>query len=196
MGRPTLQESKDTKAELLQVGLDLIQTRGYNAFSYQDLADRLNIRKASIHYYFPSKEDLGIGLMEHGIERLKAWQQKHNDPNLSALTRLEAYFDYFAMLSASGTKICPCGALMSDWGALPPKLQGAVSKLLTTHREWVKATLESGRKSGEIAKNGTAEEQAMFVFASLQGALQASRAQSSPAYFRAITRQLLSALKA
>jgi TetR/AcrR family transcriptional regulator, transcriptional repressor for nem operon len=196
MGRPTLAEAKDTKAELSRVAMEMIQTRGYNAFSYQDLADRLNIRKASIHYHFPTKEDLGISLMEGSIERLTLWQQDIRKQDLSALTRMEAYFDYFANISANGVRICPCGALATEWNSLPVKLQEAVTKLLSTHREWIKGTLEKGRKSGEIAKTGTVEEQAQFVFASVQGALQTSRVQGNPGYFRAVTRQLLSSLYA
>lgn len=195
MGRPTLAESKDTKADLTLVAMEMVQTRGYNAFSYQDLSDRLKIRKASIHYHFPTKEDLGVGLMEYGFERFRVWQDKLRAQELSPLTGVEAYFDYFSLISANGTRICPCGALASEWGTLPKKLQDAVTRLLNAHRDWLKATLERGRKSGEITKSGTVEEQAQFVFATLQGALQTSRAQSNPAFFRAVTRQLLNALK-
>jgi len=42
----------------------LIQSRGYSAFSYQDISDRLGIRKASIHYHFPSKTDLGVAALQ------------------------------------------------------------------------------------------------------------------------------------
>ena len=40
----------------------LVQTRGYHAFSYADIAEEVGSRKASIHYYFPSKTDLGKAL--------------------------------------------------------------------------------------------------------------------------------------
>jgi len=49
--------------EILDLAETLIQTRGYSAFSYQDIADSLGIRKASIHYHFPSKTDLGIAVV-------------------------------------------------------------------------------------------------------------------------------------
>jgi TetR/AcrR family transcriptional repressor of nem operon len=195
MGRPTLAESKDTRAELIMVAMELIQTRGYNAFSYQDLADRLKIRKASIHYYFPTKEDLGVSLVEFVVEHIKASQRKTEAQETSALTRLESFFDIFASIAADGEKICLCGALSSEWGGLPPKLQDATRILFSTFCNWLKAILEKGRKAGEIAKNGTIEEQAQFVLASLQGALQTSRAQSNPVLFRSVTRQVLNSLK-
>src|SRR5580693_4503080 len=116
MGRPTLANSKDTSADLKKVALEMIQTRGYNAFSYQDLAERLNIRKASIHYHFPTKEDLGVGLIQDRLERIRDWQDSIREKNLPPVERMQAYFDYFARISENGTRICPCGALASEWG--------------------------------------------------------------------------------
>jgi TetR/AcrR family transcriptional repressor of nem operon len=196
MGRPKLAESKDTRGQLIRVAMEMIQTRGYNAFSYQDLADHLNIRKASIHYYFPSKEDLGVSLLEFAAERFEDWRQKNQDQDLSALTQIESYFDYFASIAGDGTRICPGGALAAEWGALPAKLQAAVEKLLAANRDWLKEVLQKGRRAGEIAKRGTLEEQVQFVGAALQGALLTSRAQGNPAYFRAVTRQVVNSLKA
>lgn len=48
-----------TALEIIEAAQELAQTRGYNGFSYQDIAERVGIRTASIHYHFPSKGDLG-----------------------------------------------------------------------------------------------------------------------------------------
>jgi TetR/AcrR family transcriptional regulator, transcriptional repressor for nem operon len=53
----------------LQCAERLIQTRGCRAFSYQDIADALKIRKASIHYHFQSKTDLVIAVIDRYAER-------------------------------------------------------------------------------------------------------------------------------
>jgi len=60
-------QRSDTAEQILDLAETLIQTRGYSAFSYQDIADSLGIRKASIHYHFPSKTDLGIAVVEATI---------------------------------------------------------------------------------------------------------------------------------
>ena len=49
----------DRKEQILSVAAELLQTRSFSAFSYQDLSDRLGITKAAIHHHFPSKEGLG-----------------------------------------------------------------------------------------------------------------------------------------
>jgi TetR/AcrR family transcriptional repressor of nem operon len=195
LGRPTLANSKDIKSELTKIAMELVQTRGYNGFSYQDLAERLNIRKASIHYYFPAKEDLGAGLMEAGLDRVHAWHEKLLAQKLRPTEIMEAYFNYYAELSKDGTQICPCGALASEWQNLPHKVRDAYTKMLHCHRDFMKTVLEEGRVSGEFVKKGTAEEQAQFVLASIMGSLQTARAQGNPSVFQALVSQLWAGLK-
>ena len=62
-------QRSETAEQILDLAETLIQTRGYSAFSYQDIADALGIRKASIHYHFPSKTELGIAVIDRYIAR-------------------------------------------------------------------------------------------------------------------------------
>lgn len=195
MGRPTLANRKDTPAELKKVALELIQTRGYNAFSYQDLAERLKIRKASIHYHFPAKEDLGVGLLTDSLKRVSGWQDSINERGLTPLERIQAYFDYFKSISENCTRICPIGALISEWSTLPKKVQATAGAVIKRHQDWLRGVLEQGRKEGVFAARGPVGEQAQFIYASIQGALQTSRAQNNPDYYPQVTRQILEALK-
>ena len=50
----------DTRNEIIRLGSELIRSIGYNSFSYADISKALNIKNAAIHYYFPSKSDLGV----------------------------------------------------------------------------------------------------------------------------------------
>jgi TetR/AcrR family transcriptional repressor of nem operon len=49
---------------ILDVAEQLAQTKGYNGFSYADIALQLGVTKASLHYHFPSKAELGCTLIE------------------------------------------------------------------------------------------------------------------------------------
>jgi hypothetical protein len=42
--------SRNTHGEILKLAKQLTQTRSFNWLSFQDLSDRLKIRKASVHY--------------------------------------------------------------------------------------------------------------------------------------------------
>jgi TetR/AcrR family transcriptional repressor of nem operon len=61
-----------TSQQILDIAQRLVQTRGFNAFSYADIANELSVSKASLHYHFASKAKLGVRLIERyedGIER-------------------------------------------------------------------------------------------------------------------------------
>ena len=49
---------------ILDAAERLAQTLGYNGFSYADIAAQLGVTKASLHYHFPSKAELGGALIE------------------------------------------------------------------------------------------------------------------------------------
>lgn len=72
------------KEQILKLATELVQTRAYNAFSYQDLSEQLGITKASIHYHFPSQEALGQAVAERYSERviahLNGIKAKSDDP--------------------------------------------------------------------------------------------------------------------
>jgi len=68
----------DTRSEIIRLGSELIRSIGYNSFSYADISKALNIKNAAIHYYFPSKSDLGVEIIRENLnafnELTKAWE--------------------------------------------------------------------------------------------------------------------------
>src|SRR2546425_1165151 len=59
----------DTAQRILDVAERLVQTQGFNGFSYADIAAELGITKASLHYHFATKAALGSALItRYGAE--------------------------------------------------------------------------------------------------------------------------------
>ena len=63
------QGRSDTNSRILDVAERLVQLRGFNGFSYADVASELEITKASLHYHYPGKADLGKALIERYASR-------------------------------------------------------------------------------------------------------------------------------
>ena len=59
----------DMASQILDVAEALVQTRGFNAFSYGDVAQELGCTKAALHYHFASKSELGEALLTRYAER-------------------------------------------------------------------------------------------------------------------------------
>src|SRR5271170_6309988 len=65
-------ERSDTAARILDVAERLVQVRGYNGFSYADIAAELQITKAALHYHFAGKAELGEALITRYARRFIA----------------------------------------------------------------------------------------------------------------------------
>src|SRR5436853_6688359 len=66
----------DTKSQILDIAERLVQTQGFNGFSYADIAAELGITKASLHYHFATKAALGSALIiRYGAEFGRALEE-------------------------------------------------------------------------------------------------------------------------
>ena len=77
--------------EILEVGQELIQTVGYDGFSYRDIADRVGIKSASVHYYFPAKTDLAEAVAEQYRTEFAETVREISANTTGALERLEEF---------------------------------------------------------------------------------------------------------
>ncbi len=170
-------QRSETADQILDLAETLIQTRGYSAFSYQDIADALGIRKASIHYHFPSKADLGIAVVNRYIDRFDAaLSAVAGDQSLSSMTMLDHYTLPYLEFARAPDRVCLCGALAGEMLALPPELRARVDHFFTTHQAWLTKLVKRGVARGEFHLPAPAPKVARSIFAALQGALLVKRA--------------------
>lgn len=184
---------RDTREAILECAEELLQRRGYGGFAYQHIAVQLGIRNAAIHYHFPSKEDLGVTLVQRYRERFHAWVADLS-PDLDAWARLQAYFGtYRAYLGeprkADDCLLCPGGALASEFCALPEPMRLETRLLMRDVQEWLRGTLEQGRREDVLQFNGDALDKAVEICAALQGGIQIAR-MSGASRFRQLLDQL------
>ena len=99
-----------TAERALDVAERLVQTRGFNGFSYAHVAADLGVTKASLHYHFPGKAALGEALIRRYSSRFTSALARIDVERRTALERLEAYVDLYADV-LSGQRMCMCGML-------------------------------------------------------------------------------------
>ena len=169
-------QRSETAEQILDLAETLIQTRGYSAFSYQDIADSLGIRKASIHYHFPSKADLGVGVVDRYIARFgDALTAIADDQSQSSMTMLDFYVQPYLQFASTPDRECLSGALAGEMMALPPKVRERVDHFFRTHQVWPTKILKRGVTRGEFTLAAPASKVARFVFGALQGGLLVKR---------------------
>ncbi|HVJ53097.1 MAG TPA: TetR/AcrR family transcriptional regulator [Aliidongia sp.] len=185
--------SLDTRTILIETAIDFARLRGYTAFSYADIAEAVGIRKPSIHHHFPSKEDLGVAIVEAYMaefaRRLSGITVEMTDP----LLRLEAYAGLYREALKAG-RGCLCGVLASEIAALPPRVQLAVRQFLALHLDWLERTLAEDGGFGRLRHDIVPARDAGTVLATLQGALSMSLALRQPRNFEHAVGGLLAGL--
>lgn len=111
--------------KILNTAESLIQQMGYNAFSYKDIALVVGIKTSSIHYYYPTKEDLAVAVIEWQLERLSfSLDELKVNPSLSLQQKLLKLVDLVLSVTLNNDmKMCLGGMLASDVVSLPEKLK-------------------------------------------------------------------------
>jgi TetR/AcrR family transcriptional repressor of nem operon len=165
---------RDTGEEILNAAEDLLQRRGYNAFSYHHIAVQLGVRNAAIHYHFPAKEDLGVALVRRYQERFREWARGTECVDC-AWGRLQAYFQTYVDFLQADCKCCPGGVLGTEFNAIPEAMREQARTLMREIYEWLVQTLERGVAQGSLKFAGKPEDKAIEIGAALQGGLQIAR---------------------
>ncbi len=179
-----------TLQQILDIAQRLVQTRGFNAFSYADIASTLNVSKASLHYHFASKAKLGVSLIERyevEFERLLGGIDLGDG---GAALKLQRYVLLYAHVLAD-QRMCLCGMLAAEFETLPKAMQTALDTYFALNERWLVSVLEEGRSGGTLHFNGPASEAAQYIIGSLEGAMMMARSHGGMARFDAATRRLL-----
>jgi TetR/AcrR family transcriptional repressor of nem operon len=194
-------ELTDTAVAILDAAQDLAQTRGYNAFSYRDLADRVGIRTASIHYHFPTKGDLGRALVTRYAAFVAGTAEDIERRSPNALARLRGYVALLESVLAppgsgvaGGGRVCLGGVLASEYPTLPPEVQGAVRAFVDENVGWLARVLEDGRTAGTLAFAGSPDAAATALFSALEGAMIVARTTGDVGRYRDASAWILSTL--
>lgn len=87
-------EYREKRNEILDVALRIVYTKGFEQLAIHDILDALQISKGAFYHYFSSKQELLEALVERlSDDGLNVLIPIIEDPNLTALEKLEHYFD-------------------------------------------------------------------------------------------------------
>lgn len=191
-----MEDHADTRTLLLDAAQHLVQTQGYNAFSYADIAARVGIRKASIHYHFPSKSALGRALIVRYRTRFRQSLTLIKEKSDNAFNALKHYVDLYSAVIQDENRMCLCGMLAVEMETLPESMQEELQGFFAENVVWLTAVLEEGFRTKTVTYTGSAEAEAQSLLAGLQGAMLVSRSYANSLWFETATQQMLVRLQA
>ncbi len=183
----------ETPERILDVAQHLVQTRGYNAFSYADIAAALHVTKASLHYHFPSKASLGLSLIARYETRFRQLLDIINGKNQTSAEQIKSYIAIYAGVLADH-RMCMCGMLAAEFETLPKPMQSALDHFFGMNETWLEAVLRKGLDDASLRFADEPRSLAQFIVAALEGAMMLARSHADDARFHAAERRLLASL--
>jgi len=182
-----------TASRILDVAERLVQVRGFNGFSYADIAAELKITKAALHYHYAGKGDLGQALIARYAARFAQALAELEVVDGAARTKLDAYAGLYLKVLRNRT-MCLCGMLAAEYQTLPAPMRDAVISFFDQNETWLERVLERGREDGSLRFAGSARDTARMIVGGLEGAMLIARPYGDVARFQAAAANLLAGL--
>jgi TetR/AcrR family transcriptional repressor of nem operon len=183
----------DTATRILDAAERLVQVRGFNGFSYADVAKELGVSAASLHYHFPGKAELGEALITRYAERFVDGLADIEARPVDALTKLEAYANLYGEV-VRRHRMCLCGMLAAEYKTLPKPMQRAVLRFFDDNERWVQGILEQGLEDGSLRFDGVPAEVARSIVSGLEGAMLVARSFGDVERFRSAANVLVGSI--
>ena len=192
---PKRPEPLDTATRILDLAEELVQTRGFSGFSYADVAARLDVTPASLHYHYATKADLGEALIRRYRERFMSALEAVEVRSAQAPAMLQAYARIYADVLRL-KRMCLCGMLAAGYETLPEPMRQEVVQFFDENEAWLVRVLEQGRAAGTIAFSGAPSVVAQSIISGLEGALLIARPYGDVSRFERAASRLLSGVTA
>jgi TetR/AcrR family transcriptional regulator, transcriptional repressor for nem operon len=193
MARRRDRDDVDTATRILDSAERLVQHRGFNGFSYADVAAELGITKASLHYHFAGKAELGQALVARYAARFTAALEAIDADDGNAPAKLAAYARIYADVLRT-KRMCLCGMLAADYDTLPRPMRDAVVRFFDDNETWLAGVFAQGDAEGSLHLDGSASGAAQALVGGLEGAMLIARPYDEPARFEAAASRLLAGL--
>ncbi|MGA8207037.1 MAG: TetR family transcriptional regulator [Candidatus Dormiibacterota bacterium] len=184
-----------TAFRILTAAERLVQTRGFNGFSYADIAAELQITTAALHYHFSTKAELGEVLIAHYSQNFYAALTRLDADLAQPADKLAGYSNlYLEVLRAE--RMCLCGMLAAEYQTLPKPMQRAVVRFFDANESWLAQVLEQGQSDGTLRLYGPARDIARMIIGGLEGAMMVARACGDVRRFQDAATRLIGGLTA
>lgn len=176
--------SVETRERIMGVARAMVQAHGYNALSFRDVAQAVGVKSSSVHYHFPTKGDLGAALARRYADEAEAALQALSDSLGDLAACFEIYTGIFRAALADDNRMCLCGIMSAEHDDLPAEVRAEVDRFTEINLRWLDVAL-AGRPGREASP---LREQAVAVFAAIEGAQLVARGRGDIALYDAAIR--------
>lgn len=166
-------------SDIIDSATQMIREGGYHSFSFRQIATELGIKSASIHYHFPSKEDLGVAVTRHYTEQFLKSLGTPIDHKKPADFYIRAFQDSLEKHATA----CVCGILSAEVGRLPSSIREALEEFAQKNIKWLEEGLRLQCVDWSKAK---VRDSALSFFSALEGAITFAALTNKPEHLKQV----------
>ncbi len=171
------------REKLLDAAESLVQSRGFSAVTFQDIADAVGLRKPSVFHHIKNKEELSLALIERCSTKHGPLYAAVVDKDISAPEKLRQVAKIFED-GLKNERPCLLAAIGGSMESLSPKAsqelcdtaEGAIGRFAMI--------FEQGRNEESLVIHGSPDAAARGFFAMLQGLQSLCRANGGVRAFK------------
>jgi TetR/AcrR family transcriptional regulator, transcriptional repressor for nem operon len=167
--------TSDVKTAIMDAAERRMQLGGFGGFSFREIAADVGIKSSSVHYHFPTKEDLAAAVIRRWAEETSKFIDKEleKDPD-----PVRVWTNAFRGTALSEGRMCPCTVLGAASQDLPPEVAREV-------KGFFKMCLD------KLVAEGLSANSAAEVLSTIAGALVVANALGDTAAYDRATSDLL-----
>lgn len=181
------------KQSILDAGLQVMRTRGYNGTSVKDIVDAAGIPKGSFYNYFSSKEAFAVEAIRSSANlELEQMQAALCDRQVEPFQRLIDFFrDRAAQYSKSNFEVgCFLGNMCQEMADSSDAIRSTLCEVLGEQTAILEGVLKEAKKRGQLDADMDTAVAAEFLFNAWEGALMRMKAAKSAQPLEAFIAQL------
>lgn len=187
------ESSEDRKAAIAAAARALIVEKGFEGLRTRDIAERVGINIATLHYHVPSKEAL-IALVADDIRaELRAQSMGKGREHLTPAAQLECEFDDYAELLGEKVALLTALSELLERSRRDPIMFACVGPMMARWRHMVMEILEAGVASGDFRPDLDPEPASKMLIGAMTGFSRAPGA--TPENFQRLRAELTRAVR-
>jgi len=164
----------NTREEIIRKGAELIHAQGFNATGIQQILQTAGIPKGSFYFYFKSKEDFGLEIINYFNASISSIFTRYlSEKKMPPLKRLEKLFEFFeAVFQKSGYTLgCPIGNLSLELADTNERLRLHLADVIEARIAQIKLCLQDAKNDKSLPANLNTDDTARFIFHGFEGAV-------------------------
>jgi len=190
-------KKQDKRTDILDIGTELISTNGFNATGIDSVLKKAGVPKGSFYYYFGSKEDFGLAIIDKFAEE---YDQKltsyFGDTSVSPLQRMRNYMEHSLehLAEKKCTKGCLVGNLGQELADRNERFRARLESIFLSWQNTFSLCLQDAQRQGEIAESINCDVMAEFILSGWEGAILRAKVMQSPHSLRNFIDTLFSSI--